>query len=116
MAFSSYDELNSTFSDNDDGPGGSAAYYVSELAPAFKAELAEHGFIPRDTGIEYTPEALDWAYAQAEAIMREYDSEDKDRPLWLKYNLGGDDDVDYNGSYVIMIVEAIRVLTEETNQ
>ena len=111
MPFASFNELNSTFSDSDDGPGGSAAYYLSSIVPAFKADLAAHGFTIQDTGIEYTPEALDWAYAQAETILREYDY-GVERPLWVKYGLGDDDDADFNGTFITVIVEAIRTLTE----
>lgn len=49
-------------------------------------------------------------YDYANKVMDEYDSglPTEEWVTWEEYGLGGDDDVDYNGSYIMTLMDAIK--------
>jgi hypothetical protein len=51
--------------------------------------------------------------AVVDAIRDEYDSTDSNKPLWRRFDLRGDDDVDYHGGYVVEALEILRTYEEE---
>jgi hypothetical protein len=98
---------------------GQAAYYLSEMTPEFRVALSHVGFTPDDERqvLIADTDSLDAAAALADEVVWWYDANEDSKSLarvagrvdpWEKYNLGGDDDVDYNGSYISMIVDACR--------
>lgn len=54
----------------------------------------------------------DGAERMTNAIIDEYESlvTRKGESLWRKFELSGDDDVDYNGGYIQIFVDAILIL------
>jgi hypothetical protein len=59
--------------------------------------------------------------ALAKAVLLQYDADadeiagmiERDGNVWEMYGLGGDDDVDYNGSYWLMICDALDQLSSD---
>jgi hypothetical protein len=99
--------------DSDDG----ISYYLSELAPKVREMMAENGFkFDLDTGdfevdldriedIDYELNRISEAYeGDLEEAIKAGEIEDP----WEVYDLGGDDDVDYNVGYPSTFFEALE--------
>lgn len=96
----------------DDSLEETIATYSTSLTPKLGDYLSLIGFIVREDGIEIRNEqAIRTADALFNQILFEYDDPDAERvpveryghtwhstPTWAMFELGGDDDVDYNGS------------------
>lgn len=87
--------------------------YLSEnsaCSATYQAALRELDFEIRDDTIAYNPSNLPALAAIARSIMTDYDGAifGNETGAWGKYNLGGDDDVDYAGGFLLCIVEALQ--------
>jgi len=56
---------------------------------------------------------LNTAEIVGEIVMEAYDGLLKDTNVWEMWGLGGDDDVDYNGTYILGLIDAIREVLRE---
>lgn len=96
------------------------AYWVGEANDTVLSEILNFGDITpvhdennRLIGLKIPVEIIwdeSWfnhAQEITNSIMDAYDGDDPDG-IWQKYGLGGDDDVDYNGSYLDMFVGLIQ--------
>lgn len=95
----------------------------SELSPAFKEMLRKHNIIKNDeTGeITYSPAGSRKANEEANRISEWHEMSDLEKihrkkrgetDPWEEYDLGGDDDVDYHGGYVIDMLDALDAAYE----
>jgi hypothetical protein len=53
---------------------------------------------------------LDIIDDEAVKISEEYDNIPDPMPTWEKYDLSGDDDVDYNGSHIMIVTDILRMM------
>lgn len=111
------------------------SYFLTEATPSFTAWLMQHGlYLIEADGIEhiyYDPDQFENISIAAQAIMADYDDDfDRLRELgcfppyrnaddspaegspWKKWDLGGDDDVDYNGGYITIILDCLKMYEE----
>lgn len=106
-------------------------YFLSETAPKFETWLKEQGLylMPVKNGItylRYNPDHFENINTACQGIMADYDDDfDTLRNLgcfppyrdaqgeptpespWGKWELGGDDDVDYNGGYITIVLDVL---------
>jgi hypothetical protein len=102
---------------------GEAAGYMSACTDQFREQIERHGLhVDFERGLVSVDDgAVDRVRALANAVMGQYDALDddlsamieRDGNVWEMYGLGGDDDVDYNGSYWLMICDALDVLLRD---
>lgn len=82
---------------------------ITSCSDEFAAFMRENGLYKIDENtIHYDPSKFDLIDDECASIMEEYDGENKGK--WEQYNLGGDDDVDYNGSYPSSAIEFLRTI------
>lgn len=104
------------------------AYHLCECTYEFYEYVVSQRLYVRGGWITYDPDLFGNISAAASAVMADYDDDfdalrelgcfppyrnDDGSPAegtpWKKWNLGGDDDVDYNGSYILA---ALDILSE----
>lgn len=107
------------------------SYFLTETAPKFEAWLKEQGLFPETMGkagtyLHYNPNNLDNIATACAAIVADYDDDldalwklgcfppyrnadgtPAEGTPWKKWDLGGDDDVDYNGSYITIVLDVL---------
>lgn len=102
------------------------SYYLSECTDAFFQFLVANGLFVRGGTITYDTDYFGNIATAAAAVMADYDDDhdalaklgclppytnaDGSRTEvmpWVKWELGGDDDVDYNGSYITMALDVL---------
>jgi len=111
-------------------------HFLTSASDLFSAWLKEHGLWFEDDTIYYDPDHFGVIALEAACVMADYDfdaeilakgdystsAEDyeyKDgrqaskKTPWNRWNLGGDDDVDYNGGYITMALDALIVYERE---
>lgn len=82
--------------------------FIHSCTPSIGEFLHEHGlFVDGDT-IYYAPEQYDVIGELTARVVNEYDSADRRMPTWRKYELSGDDDVDYNGGYIDTFIDLLN--------
>lgn len=86
-------------------------YYLSEASVPMTLWLAEHRLY-FDGSLHFDPSEFDVISERAQAIIDEY--EGAPGTLWEDFGLSGDDDVDYNGGYILIFLETIRELNNGT--
>ena len=80
------------------------------MRPAVRNAFAEYGLMWDDTTIVVRDElTLTRCAALTYSIVSEYEQPDS-HAVWTRYDLGGDDDVDYNGSYPDTILDILDAL------
>lgn len=94
--------------DDQDISAKDLTYYLSEASPLFSKWLKERGLFLEEDAINFDPDKFEEISRMCDAIIAEYDDED-DKPLWEDFNLRGDDDVDYNGGYIQIAMDALRI-------
>lgn len=89
------------------------AYYLGAASEKFSAWLKERDlFIENDT-LTFNLDTYPQIAQMCLAIQREYDYNAQSGPLWKEFDLSGDDDVDYNGGYLIIAMDIICVIEKE---
>lgn len=87
------------------------ADYLTELSAPMAAQLKKWGlYVDDDLNIHYDAKNFPKIQKLANDIFEEYNALDDagQRPLWTKFELSGDDDVDYNSSYPSLVVDSLR--------
>jgi hypothetical protein len=102
---------------------GEAAGYMSACTPQFSEQIERLGLHVDLSGERVTVDdgAVDRVRALAHAVYEQYDAMDddlaamheRDGNVWEMYDLGSDDDVDYNGSYWLMVCDALDLLSSD---
>lgn len=112
-------------------------YYLSEATDKMKDWLKERGLYvgkvldSQEDYIYYDPDQFRNIEIAAKSVMADYDDDfDTLRELgcfppyrdeagepvegtpWRKWNLGGDDDVDYNGGYILIALDILKCYEE----
>lgn len=101
-------------------------YHLSECTDEFFQYLVSQGLFVRGNWVTYDPDLFSNISAAAASVMADYDNDEaKLRELgcfppyenpdgtranttpWVKWNLGGDDDVDYNGGYILAALDVL---------
>jgi hypothetical protein len=92
------------------------------VTPLLRAYLdTELGYRWTDDHVEFDPDKLDDVNAIWNAVATEYDHLEFDHPewdypnhppTWAKFELGGDDDVDYNSSLPSLITDLIYIMID----
>lgn len=91
----------------------SAAYYLSEASPQFTAMMLTHGlYIDGDT-LEVQEDQLEYIEDEALRVIASFDNGGQTSRAWEEYGLSGDNDVDYNGGYILIFIEALRAYIGE---
>jgi len=98
-------------------------YYLSECSPKMSAFLRDHGLAlgrpwNGDLLIYFNPEWFEAIDRETTAVQLDYDSCGGELEklgyslgeVWKKYELHGDDDVDYNGGYLQIVIDSLRAL------
>lgn len=88
-------------------------YYLSECTPKFRAWLLEQGLGVStpwngDALIHFNPETVEAIEVETINIINDYEGEYENTGTWGKYELHGDDDVDYNGGYIQIALDILR--------
>lgn len=96
-------------------------YYLSEMSSHAMMALADplaldfDAIRPNDDTYDYQvsinrlhPDPTGVFQDFANAVQEEYDANDEETPTWDEYGLTGDDAVDYNGTYLDTVLDAIR--------
>lgn len=113
--------------------GDSLTYYVSEAQDSTLEEANSPKFSiirPADhdeSYIEYDPTQINWGITRpssslvdlyeslTDQIFDEYDGDaPEDSNIWAELGLSGDDDVDYNGSYLTVITSCFQFYLEHS--
>lgn len=106
----------------------SLTYWLSECNDKFFEWLVSQGLYQRNAWLTYDPDNFDAIAKECAAIMADYDSdveeiaklglgystnpadydgERHENTPWVKWGLGGDDDVDYHGGYITMVLDVL---------
>lgn len=82
---------------------------LTNTTDEFGAWLRERGLFLSDDRlhVHVNPDTLAEINTMCDRIIDEYDSGD-DPETWRRFNLHGDDGVDYNGGYVLEAIDVIR--------
>lgn len=89
-------------------------YYASEMRHTTRAVLEYFGVTFDETSITYRDiESLQNAYKLCNAISYYYetisdDEQNDELNPWTTLELGGDDDVDYNSSYIEILLDLVK--------
>ena len=87
---------------------------ISSATPKMRKFLKSKGlyYHPKSKTLYYSPENTNTIREETGKIVDEYEGESEFDPedpesTWERYGLGGDDDVDYNGSYIDAALDAL---------
>lgn len=85
---------------------------LRDLATCMKPKVADYlhdvsGFRVDDDHLEFTPATIRALRGVAYTVGVEYDANGTG-PTWERFELSGDDDVDYNGSFLEMLADALE--------
>lgn len=84
-------------------------YFLSEASEEFTAFLRDHELYLDGETIHFDPSQFTRIEQECNAIVDEYDSDRViDGSLWNAYGLQGDDDVDYNGGYILIFIDLLK--------
>lgn len=81
-------------------------YYISSCTPAVASFLRQHGLFVEGDHVHYDPFQRGPIETLARTIIDEYDSGAGE--TWKAYHLQGDDDVDYNGGYILIFLDLLQ--------
>jgi hypothetical protein len=98
------ERLGLVLDENDPNP----TYYLSEATPLFSAFLRDHGLYVDGDHVHYDPTQHGAIELQCNAFIDEYDDDGGPADSWTQFGLQGDDDVDYNGGYVLVFLELVE--------
>lgn len=101
--------------EEDEDPVDYLLYYLSEASDAMTDWLKERGlFTSLDPSgakcLHFDRSRFDEISKMAGSIIDEYDSVNGDP--WEEFGLSGDDDVDYNGGYILIVVGVLELLDQ----
>lgn len=84
-------------------------YFLSEASQEFSLFLREHGLYVEGDHVNYEPSQREEIERECNAVIEEYDNDRVvDGTVWEAYGLQGDDDVDYNGGYILTFLELVE--------
>lgn len=91
-------------------------YYLSEASDAMTNWLKGRGlFVATEEDgeryLNFDRSRFEEIRLMAASVIDEYDS-DEDHGVWSQFNLSGDDDVDYNGGYIFIILNVLELLDQ----
>ena len=87
------------------------AYYLDCMTPAVRAFCADHGLVLHEDRIEFDPSKFDAIRVLTQGLAEEYENGGDN--LWIEYDLGGDDDVDYCGGYIDCAMEVLEAYAKD---
>lgn len=94
----------------DDGPEEITSEligFLDEMMPKAAEAYKNLGLWVDGDIIHFNPDKFDEIEKLAQQVLDEYESGERDG-LWDAWELQGDDDVDYNGSYIGIIVDILK--------
>lgn len=103
--------------DEDETITDNLIYFFSEARPSTFLELANRGLVidrELNTIVIRDIAALDSADELLDEITSDYNGE-TNHGWWETLGLGGDDDVDYNGGYLMCNLDVLRAMMEASS-
>lgn len=91
---------------DEDDEGFVSEMLAGECSELFIAFMRENGLEAQPTGVTFDPTKLDVIIDMANAISFSLDT--PNQSLFDRFGLTSDDDVDYNGGYIVGLIVAIR--------
>jgi hypothetical protein len=103
-------------------------YWLSECNDKFFEWLVSQGLYLRNDQITYDPDNFDAIAKECNAVMADYDSDVEEiaklglgystnpadydgqrhaNTPWVRWELRGDDDVDYHGGYILIVLDVL---------
>lgn len=100
---------------DEDDAVGNVASFIKSCTPQFSEAMKSFGLDAGEEGVTWDPAKLNRIEELANQVMDEYDSEGSGK-VWEQYDLSGDDDVDYNGGYILMFIDCLKEFAIENSR
>jgi len=88
---------------------GDLLFYLSETTMPMAAFLRENGLFVDGEGLHFDPARFADIRAAAEAVIRDYRAGDRNG-VWKRFDLTEDEDVEGNGTYLLVALSALDYL------
>lgn len=84
-------------------------FYLSETSMPMAGFLREQGLFVDGEGLHFDPAQFPKIRAIAETVISEYKAGNRD-DLWARFDLSEEEDVDGNGTYLLIVLAALDLL------
>ncbi len=84
-------------------------FYLSGTSMPMADFLRAHGLAVDGEGLHYDPARFPAIRAVAQAVIREYQEGDR-ADAWKRFDLSEDEDVEGNGTYLLVVLAALDLL------
>jgi hypothetical protein len=84
-------------------------YYISETSMPMASFMHEHGLFMDTDGLHFDLAQFGAIKELAEKVITQHEAGDMDG-VWRQLDLSGDDDVDYNGGYILTALAALELM------